>query len=140
MPSIGHSDRVVVCGARLHAAAHRVRLSAAKRLRTLDGARPGPLLGRHGRSVLDVRSQGREWSGVCRSGGAEPLVPLGHDFLKFLAAFVIITPVFKRINVSPILGFLLAGLLLRQAKCALARVPAWQQLCNLLPGRLPWLP
>jgi Kef-type K+ transport system membrane component KefB len=47
----------------------------------------------------------------------EPLIPLGHDFLKFLGAFVIITPLFKRINVSPILGFLLAGVLLRQAKC-----------------------
>eukprot|EP00892_Ulva_mutabilis_P002658 jgi/Ulvmu1/12393/UM009_0039.1 len=44
----------------------------------------------------------------------EPLQPLGVDFLKFLAAFVVITPVFKRLNVSPILGFLLAGLLLRQ--------------------------
>ena len=41
---------------------------------------------------------------------------LGLDFLKFLAAFVLITPVFKKINVSPILGFLLAGLLLRQAE------------------------
>lgn len=41
---------------------------------------------------------------------------LGLDFLKFLAAFVVITPVFKKINVSPILGFLLAGVLLRQAE------------------------
>lgn len=57
---------------------------------------------------------------VCRAGPEliEPLQPLGVDFLKFLAAFVVITPVFKRLNVSPILGFLLAGLLLRQVKCA----------------------
>lgn len=56
---------------------------------------------------------------VCHAGPEliEPLQPLGVDFLKFLAAFVLITPVFKRINVSPILGFLLAGLLLRQVKC-----------------------
>ena len=57
---------------------------------------------------------------LCRSGLEPELNGLGLDFLKFLGAFVIITPVFKRINVSPILGFLLAGVLLRQAKYASA--------------------
>jgi Kef-type K+ transport system membrane component KefB len=45
------------------------------------------------------------------------MAPLGYDFLKFLAAFVLITPVFKRMNVSPVLGFLLAGVILRRTKC-----------------------
>lgn len=55
---------------------------------------------------------------VCRVGPEliEPLQPLGVDFLKFLAAFVVITPVFRKFDASPILGFLLAGLLLRQMK------------------------
>jgi predicted Kef-type K+ transport protein len=44
------------------------------------------------------------------------MAPLGYDFLKFLAAFVLITPIFKRMNVSPVLGFLLAGVILRRTK------------------------
>jgi Kef-type K+ transport system membrane component KefB len=44
------------------------------------------------------------------------MASLGYDFLKFLAAFVLITPIFKRMNVSPVLGFLLAGVLLRRTK------------------------
>lgn len=51
----------------------------------------------------------------CRSS---EIVPLGHDFLKFLAAFVVITPTFRKMNISPILGFLGAGLLLKLTKCA----------------------
>jgi hypothetical protein len=48
---------------------------------------------------------------------AEPLAPLGYDFLKFLVACVLITPLCKRLSVSPILGFLASGVLLRQFKC-----------------------
>jgi hypothetical protein len=64
---------------------------------------------------------------ACASGD---IVPLGHDLLKFLIAFVFITPTFKKLNVSPILGFLAAGLLFRLTKCASAKVGApspWHQ-------------
>ena len=47
----------------------------------------------------------------------EPLLPLGLDVLQFLGACVVITPVCKKLKVSPILGFLIAGVALRQFKC-----------------------
>lgn len=71
---------------------------------------------------------------VCRAGAEliEPLQPLGVDFLKFLAAFVVITPVFKRLDLSPILGFLLAGLLLRQVKYepCITYPAMWVNVCH----------
>ena len=65
----------------------------------------------------------------CRS--AADIAPLGHDLLKFLIAFVVITPLAKKVNVNPILGFLTAGLLLRLTKCAtLALTPAEPRCCT----------
>lgn len=50
------------------------------------------------------------------AGGGEVggLLPLGLDFLTFLAATVLVIPVFKSAKVSPILGFLFSGLVLGQ--------------------------
>ena len=44
----------------------------------------------------------------------DALVPLGLDFLTFLAATVLVIPIFKSVKASPILGFLFSGLLLGQ--------------------------
>jgi Kef-type K+ transport system membrane component KefB len=44
----------------------------------------------------------------------DSLVPLGLDFLTFLAATVLVIPLFKSVKASPILGFLFSGLLLGQ--------------------------
>mmetsp|Transcript_11327 Transcript_11327/g.32144 ORF Transcript_11327/g.32144 Transcript_11327/m.32144 type:complete len:208 (-) Transcript_11327:547-1170(-) len=48
------------------------------------------------------------------SAAVDPLVPLGYDFLTFLAATVLVVPLFKRAKVSPVLGFLFAGIVLNQ--------------------------
>jgi hypothetical protein len=45
---------------------------------------------------------------------ADVLLPLGLDFLTFLAATVLVVPVFKSAKVSPVLGFLFSGLVLGQ--------------------------
>jgi hypothetical protein len=79
----------------------------------------------------EARLQPRKRSVTCSSS---EIVPLGHDFLKFLGAFVFITPLFKRINVSPILGFLLAGVVLRQCKCV---PPPPSQVHALTPRQHP---
>ena len=47
-----------------------------------------------------------------------PQVPLGLDFLTFLAATVLVIPTFKSAKISPVLGFLFSGLLLGQLGCA----------------------
>ena len=49
----------------------------------------------------------------------DPLLPLGLDFLTFLAATVLVIPVFKSVKASPILGFLFSGLVLGQLGCAI---------------------
>eukprot|EP00873_Tetraselmis_striata_P014019 jgi/Tetstr1/434283/TSEL_023390.t1 len=46
--------------------------------------------------------------------GVDPLIPLGYDFLTFLAATVLVVPLFKRANVSPVLGYLFVGVVLNQ--------------------------
>ena len=52
--------------------------------------------------------------GVHSSIQEEVLLPLGLDFLTFLAATVIVIPVFKSVKASPVLGFLFSGLVLGQ--------------------------
>ena len=57
----------------------------------------------------------RRWhSRVQSSIQEEVLLPLGLDFLTFLAATVIVIPVFKSVKASPVLGFLFSGLILGQ--------------------------
>ena len=51
-------------------------------------------------------------------GIPDPLLPLGLDFLTFLAATVLVIPVFKSVKASPVLGFLFSGLVLGQLGCA----------------------
>lgn len=117
MRSSVHSSR----GSTLAGCHTRARLPHAPALRsTASACFSGAANSRHGNMILQLGcssvSHGRQIR--CRSGVEPELNGLGLDFLKFLGAFVVITPVFKKINVSPILGFLLAGLLLRQAQCA----------------------
>ncbi|KAK9810162.1 hypothetical protein WJX72_005895 [[Myrmecia] bisecta] len=45
---------------------------------------------------------------------SDTLLPLGLDFLTFLAATVLVIPLFKSVNASPVLGFLFSGLVLGQ--------------------------
>lgn len=46
--------------------------------------------------------------------GPDALVALGADFLLFLGATVLVVPVFKSANQSPVLGYLFAGLVMGQ--------------------------
>lgn len=68
------------------------------------GARPGMWGGRTGRRP----------NIAVRSAGEEVLLPLGLDFLTFLAATVLVIPIFKSVKASPVLGFLFSGLILGQ--------------------------
>jgi Kef-type K+ transport system membrane component KefB len=43
------------------------------------------------------------------------IIPLGYDFLTFLTTTVAVVPVCKYLKVSPVLGFLFAGVALEQA-------------------------
>jgi hypothetical protein len=42
------------------------------------------------------------------------LSSVGFDFLSFLATTVLVIPLFRRVNISPILAFLLSGAVLQQ--------------------------
>ncbi|GLC53047.1 hypothetical protein PLESTB_000702300 [Pleodorina starrii] len=42
------------------------------------------------------------------------LLPLGLDFLTFLSATVLVIPLFKSLKLSPVLGFLFSGVVLKQ--------------------------
>ena len=60
------------------------------------------------------RKRRRGLSRIHSSLQEEVLLPLGLDFLTFLAATVIVIPVFKSVKASPVLGFLFSGLILGQ--------------------------
>lgn len=76
------------------------------------GLKPLPLGGSSARGA----SSGRGTKQVTRSSGGsyDALVPLGLDFLTFLAATVLVIPVFKSAKQSPVLGFLFAGVVMGQ--------------------------
>ena len=59
-------------------------------------------------------NKSRSHSLVRAQVATDPLVPLGLDFLTFLAATVLVIPLFKSVKASPVLGFLFSGLLLGQ--------------------------
>ena len=64
---------------------------------------------------LPWQTQGRRAPSKLHSSiQEEVLLPLGLDFLTFLAATVIVIPVFKSVKASPVLGFLFSGLILGQ--------------------------
>jgi hypothetical protein len=46
---------------------------------------------------------------------ATGIIPLGYDFLTFLTATVMVVPACKWLKISPVLGFLAAGIALEQA-------------------------
>lgn len=46
---------------------------------------------------------------------ATGIIPLGYDFLTFLTATVMVVPACKWLKISPVLGFLAAGVALEQA-------------------------
>ena len=46
---------------------------------------------------------------------ATGIIPLGYDFLTFLTTTVVVVPACKWLKISPVLGFLAAGVLLEQA-------------------------
>lgn len=48
---------------------------------------------------------------------ATGIIPLGYDFLTFLATTVMVVPACKYLKLSPMLGFLFAGVALEQAGC-----------------------
>ena len=61
--------------------------------------------------------KGRRGQTLVPHGIPDPLLPLGLDFLTFLAATVLVIPVFKSVKASPVLGFLFSGLVLGQLGC-----------------------
>ncbi|KAL6758236.1 Sodium/hydrogen exchanger family-domain-containing protein [Haematococcus lacustris] len=48
-----------------------------------------------------------------RSSGAA-ILPLGFDILTFLGSTVVVVPLFKKLKLSPVLGFLFSGVMLQQ--------------------------
>lgn len=46
---------------------------------------------------------------------ATGIIPLGYDFLTFLTTTVMVVPTCKYLKISPVLGFLAAGVALEQA-------------------------
>jgi hypothetical protein len=68
--------------------------------------------------------EGRRVQRLVPHGIPDPLIPLGLDFLTFLAATVLVIPVFKSVKASPVLGFLFSGLVLGQLGCVLFEVPS----------------
>jgi hypothetical protein len=66
----------------------------------------GAPLRRHGR--LQRLNASQELTAV--SG----LIPLSQDVMTFLASTVFVIPVFRRLKISPILGYLLSGLVLQK--------------------------
>ena len=68
-------------------------------------------------------------SNIFHLSSVRPQVPLGLDFLTFLAATVLVIPTFKSAKISPVLGFLFSGLLLGQLGCAQSACsPDWEAL------------
>lgn len=65
-------------------------------------------------SLAMRRPKSRRERPVDARASADALVPLGLDFLTFLAATVLVIPVFKSVKASPVLGFLFSGLVLGQ--------------------------
>jgi hypothetical protein len=92
------------------------QLSQPPRLHSACAARNGSLCVPT-RQRLAHREEGRpaRRSVVARSGGDESsLFSLGLDFLTFLSATVLVVPLFKSLRLSPVLGFLFAGVVLKQ--------------------------
>ncbi|GFR52486.1 hypothetical protein Agub_g15056, partial [Astrephomene gubernaculifera] len=51
---------------------------------------------------------------IMASSESSMLLPLGLDFLTFLSATVLVIPLFKSLKLSPVLGFLFSGVVLKQ--------------------------
>lgn len=93
--------------------AHAAAVPAACRFHN-SHHRQHPAWGREASSPL---LQGRQQQRQCRTQAVietDSLVPLGLDFLTFLAATVLVIPLFKSVKASPILGFLFSGIVLGQ--------------------------
>ena len=80
------------------------------------------LLGGHGH-CLSSKSSGfisyntrdcKRREHIIPKASPDALVALGSDFLLFLGATVLVVPVFKSANQSPVLGYLFAGVVMGQ--------------------------
>lgn len=65
------------------------------------------------RSICGSKRRPKVQTAALEGEGAG-LVPLGLDFLTFLAATVLVIPLFKSVKASPVLGFLFSGIVLGQ--------------------------
>lgn len=94
--------------------------SSRRQRRLVAAARPPPpppllpLGAQRRRLILGNNNAGnsRRTLSPTKAAQADVLLPLGLDFLTFLAATVLVVPVFKSAKVSPVLGFLFSGLIL----------------------------
>ena len=100
-PTVKPVVEASLCRLQRHYPACRTRRCCKQTL--YHGWSPHRKLGRSGRRSL-----------VKTHAATDPLVPLGLDFLTFLAATVLVIPLFKSVKASPVLGFLFSGLLLGQ--------------------------
>lgn len=93
---------------------HRSSLSRSNGLEQERFVRRATALSQDRRRPWLQRPRRTKQSTVSASAAPDPLVPLGLDFLTFLAATVLVIPLFKSVKASPVLGFLFSGLLLGQ--------------------------
>ena len=94
-------------------------------IRQSGGQKAGPDI-QHLGLGRQIRPRYRRGKHIARSNlQEEVLLPLGLDFLTFLAATVLVIPIFKSVKASPVLGFLFTGLVLGQL--------GWDLLWFLLP-------
>ena len=108
---------VAVAASNTSAAAAVASSNSSRRQRRLVAARPPPPpllpLGAQRRRLL-LGTTTRPALTPTKAAQSDVLLPLGLDFLTFLAATVLVVPVFKSAKVSPVLGFLFSGLVLGQ--------------------------
>jgi len=117
--SSGHRRPVCSCAAfgdvRPHHSQPHVTASIKTGHRSFFSIRPPHVRTRqHHPPCVVTRPRPRAASLIRRAGG---LSLLGQDVLYFLGATVAVIPVFKKLNISPVLGFLASGVLLHQLGC-----------------------
>lgn len=81
----------------------------------LGGWRSHPLPQQHQPHQQQHPRQGVVPHAIAGTLTATGIIPLGYDFLTFLTATVMVVPTCKWLKISPVLGFLAAGVALEQA-------------------------
>mmetsp|Transcript_27448 Transcript_27448/g.69813 ORF Transcript_27448/g.69813 Transcript_27448/m.69813 type:complete len:942 (-) Transcript_27448:1022-3847(-) len=75
---------------------------------------PAVKLGRRHVAWVPTRSTGVPTRPVVTTRASASILPLGFDLLTFLTSTVVVVPLFKKLKISPVLGFLFSGVVLHQ--------------------------